>query len=166
MSTVIRYPPNVDAPSSLTAGGGRRQRRAILLPLTAEADDVKGAGGTAGGVVPFFAGLAMAVGGAYLLTNQVTVSTGFWGFFGAHTFGLSLLPLVVGSGFLFFDGKSVLGWLLTLGGALLIFLGILMNLRVYFEPTSLFNTVVMLVLLAGGLGLIARSLKPSGDGSR
>jgi uncharacterized protein len=122
---------------------------------------VKGAGGTAGGVVPFFVGLAMAVGGAYLLTNQVTVSTGFWGFFGPHTFGLSLLPLVVGTGLLFFDGKSVLGWLLTLGGALLIFLGILMNLRVYFEPTSLFNTVVMLVLLAGGLGLIARSLKAS-----
>jgi hypothetical protein len=40
-----------------------------------------------------------------------------------------------------------------------------MNLRVYFEPTSLFNTVVMLVLLAGGVGLIARSLKPSDDRS-
>jgi hypothetical protein len=35
-----------------------------------------------------------------------------------------------------------------------------MNLRVYFEPTSLFDTLVMLVLLAGGIGLIARSLKP------
>jgi hypothetical protein len=108
----------------------------------------------------FFVGLAMAVGGAYLLTSQVTVSTGFWGFVGPHTFGLSLLPLVVGAGVLFFDGKSTLGWVLTAGGALLIFLGILMNLRIYFEPTSLFNTVVMLVLLAGGLGLIARSLKP------
>ena len=117
-------------------------------------------------MAPFFVGLAMAVGGSYLLTNQVTVSTGFWGFFGPHTFGLSLLPLVVGSGFLFFDGKSVLGWLLTLGGALLIFLGILMNLRVYFEPTSLFNTIVMLVLLAGGLGLIARSLKASEGSGR
>jgi len=35
-----------------------------------------------------------------------------------------------------------------------------MNLRIYFEPTSLFNTLTMLVLLAGGLGLVARSLKP------
>lgn len=127
---------------------------------------MRGAGGTAGGVVPFFVGLAMAVGGAYLLTNQVTVSTGFWGFFGPHTFGLSLLPLVVGAGVLFFDGKSVPGWVLTVGGAVLIFLGILMNLRVYFEPTSLFNTIVMLVLLAGGLGLIARSLKSSDEPTR
>ena len=49
--------------------------------------------------------------------------------------------------------------MLTAGGAVIIFLGILMNLRIYFEPTSLFNTLIMLVLLAGGLGLLARSLR-------
>jgi hypothetical protein len=36
-----------------------------------------------------------------------------------------------------------------------------MNLRIYFQPTSLFNTLVMLVLLVGGLGLVARSLRAS-----
>ena len=123
---------------------------------------MKGAGGTDGGVAQFFVGLAMAVGGAYLLTQRVTVASGFWSFFGGHTFGLSLLPLVVGTGTLFYDGKSRLGWILTACGALIVFLGILMNLRVYFEPTSLFDTLVMLVLLAGGIGLIARSLKPQG----
>jgi len=121
---------------------------------------MKGAGGTEGGVGQFFVGVLMAVGGAYLLTNQVSVSSGFWAWFGPHTFGLTLLPLIIGIGLLFFDGKSRLGWLLTAAGAVIIFLGILMNLRIYFEPTSLFNTVVMLVLLAGGLGLVARSLKP------
>ena len=102
----------------------------------------------------------MAVAGGYLLTSQVTVSSGFWGLFGRNTFGLSLLPLLLGVGLLFFDGKSVFGWLLTAAGAVIIFAGILMNLRIYFEPTSLFNTVVMLVLLVGGLGLVARSLRP------
>ena len=121
---------------------------------------MKGAGGTQGGVGQFFLGLLMAVGGAYLLTNQVSVSSGFWGWFGPHTFGLSLVPLVLGIGILFFDGRSYLGWLLTAAGAVIILLGILMNLRIYFEPTSLFNTLLMLVLLAGGLGLVARSLKP------
>jgi hypothetical protein len=123
---------------------------------------MRGAGGTEGGVASFFVGLAMAVGGAYLLTQRVTVTSGFWAFFGGHTFGLSLLPLVVGAGVLFYDGRSRLGWALTLGGALIVSLGVLMNLRVYFEPTSLFDTLVMLVLLAGGIGLIARSLKPQG----
>ena len=120
---------------------------------------LKGAGGTPGGVGAFFVGLAMAVGGAYLLTSQVTVSSGFWGFFGRQTFGLTLLPLLAGVTFLFFDGKSLWGSVLTLGGALMILLGILMNLRIYFDATSLFNTLVMLVLLFGGLGLLARSLK-------
>ena len=120
----------------------------------------RGAGGTAGGVVHFFLGLAMALAGAYLITNQVTVSSGFWGYFGPHTFGLTLLPLMFGIGLLFFDGKSVIGWVLTVGGALIIFLGVLVNLQIYFRPTSLYNTIVMLVLLAGGLGLVARSLRP------
>ena len=120
---------------------------------------MKGAGGTRGGVGEFLIGLAMAVGGGYLLTQRVTVTSGFWGYFGDYGFGLSLLPLVAGVGLLFFDGGSKLGWVLTAGGALIIFLGVLMNLRIYFAPTSLFNTLLMLVLLAGGLGLIARSLR-------
>ena len=121
---------------------------------------MRGAGGTDGGVVQFLAGVAMAVAGGYLLTQQVSVTSGFWGFFGEHTFGLSLLPLLIGVGLLFFDGKSVLGWLLLMAGAVIILAGILMNLRIYFERTSLFNTLMMLGLLAGGLGLIARSLRP------
>ena len=123
----------------------------------------KGAGGTAGGVGQFFLGLAMAVAGAYLITNQVTVSSGFWGYFGPHTFGLTLLPLVFGIGMLFFDGKSVVGWVLTIVGAVIIFVGILVNLQIYFRPTSLYSTIVMLVLLAGGIGLVARSLRTYSD---
>jgi len=121
---------------------------------------MRGAGGTPGGAGHFFVGAVMAAGGAYLLTEQVTVTSGFWTYFGQHSFGLSLLPLVVGVGVLFFDGRSLLGLLLTAAGAAIVFLGILMNLNIYFRPTSLFNTLVMLGLLAGGLGLVARSLRP------
>ncbi len=121
---------------------------------------MRGSGGTPGGIGSFFVGLAMAAGGAYLLTTRVTVTSSLWGWFGPHSFGLSLLPLLVGAGLLFFDGKSLAGWILTACGAAIVLLGILMNLRVYFEPTSLFDTLVTLVLLAGGLGLLARSLRP------
>ena len=120
---------------------------------------MKGAGGTSGGVGQFFLGLVLAVAGSYLLTQRVTVTSGFWGFFGEYGFGLTLLPMVAGVGVLFFDGESRLGWALTLGGALIIFLGVIMNLRIYFAPTSLFNTLMMLFLLGAGLGLVARSLK-------
>jgi hypothetical protein len=122
-------------------------------------DDFRGAGGTEGGLGTFVVGFVMAVAGGYLLTNQVTVTSGFWHFGGYNAFGLSLLPLVVGIAFLFFDGKSVAGWVLTLAGAVILFAGILMNLEIYFRATSLFNTLVMLVLLLGGIGLVARSLR-------
>jgi hypothetical protein len=59
----------------------------------------------------------------------------------------------------FFDGKSKLGWVLTTLGALIILLGIITNLTIFFRPTSLYNTLIILGLLAGGIGLIARSVR-------
>ena len=129
--------------------------------------DIKGAGGNPGGLWMFFGGLAMVVVGGYLLLNQVEVHSGFWSWWGGQTFGLTLLPLLVGIGFLFFDGKSVPGWILTVAGSLIILAGIIVNLRIYFQPTSLYNTLIMLVLIAVtvvvsmqtvGVGLVAAML--------
>ena len=125
------------------------------------AEQVRGAGGTPGGIGQFFGGLVMLAVGGYLLLNQVTVAGTFWDFFGFYAFGLSLLPLLVGVGFLFYDGKSVAGWVLSTIGSGIIVAGILMSMHLYFRPTSLYNTLTMLVLMAGGLGLIVRSLKAS-----
>lgn len=119
---------------------------------------INGAGGTPGGIGEFFLGLLLAVAGAYLLTTQVTVSSSYWTLWGYNTFGLSLLPLIFGVGILFFNGRSIVGWILLFVGVVVIFTGIITNLQIYFQPTSLFNTITMLVLLAGGIGLIARSL--------
>ncbi len=119
----------------------------------------RGAGGTPGGMGSFAIGFVMAVAGAYLLTNQVTVTSGSWHLWGYNAFGLSLLPFAVGIAFLFFSGKSVVGWLLTVAGAVIIFVGILTNLEIYFRATSLFNTILMLMLLFGGVGLVARGVR-------
>jgi len=123
-------------------------------------DKFAGPGGTPGGAWQFLIGLIMAGVGSYLLLNQVQVTTSWWHFWGVSAFGLSLLPMLLGIGILFFNGKSVLGWILTLVGFAIIIAGILMNMDIYFRSTSLYNTLVMLVLLAGGLGLIAKSLRP------
>jgi len=118
-----------------------------------------GAGGTPGGVGQFFIGLVMAVVGVYLFLNQVQVTTSFWSFGRFGGFGPTLLPLLVGVGVLFYNGKSIVGWLLTGLGLAIILAGVLMNMDIYFRQTTLFNTIVMLGLLFGGLGLIARSLR-------
>jgi hypothetical protein len=119
----------------------------------------RGAGGTPGGVGPFFIGLIMTAAGAYLILNQVQVTTSFFRFGAYGGFGLTLLPLLAGVAFLFYDGKSVIGWLLTIAGAGIILAGVLMNMDIYFRPTTLYNTLLMLGLLFGGLGVIARSLR-------
>jgi hypothetical protein len=123
-------------------------------------EDFRGVGGTEGGLGTFLIGFVMTIAGAYLLTNQVTVTGGFWHVGGYNAFGLTLLPFVVGIAFLFFDGKSVVGWILTVAGAVILFTGIIANLDIYFRSTSLFNTLIMIVLLLGGIGLVARSLRP------
>jgi hypothetical protein len=116
-------------------------------------------GGTPGGLGHFLLGVIMACLGGYFLANQVSVVGSFWSFFGASTFGITLVPLLFGVGLLFWNGRSTAGGVLTVAGALFIFAGVLANMSIYFRPTSLFNTLVMLVLLVGGLGLIARSLR-------
>ena len=123
-----------------------------------EFDDLKRPGGTSGGVIEFFVGLAMSISGAYMLINRVIVTSGFWNWGGYNSFGLSLIPLIFGIAFVFFNGKSAIGWILIFVSIIFIGSGILMNLQIYFQPTSLFNTIVMLVLFAGGLGLIARAV--------
>lgn len=116
-------------------------------------------GGTPGGLTEFVIGIAMAAAGGYLLTSQVTVTSGFWGWWGGNTFGLTLVPLMVGIGILFFNARSALGWLLAGVGTVIILAGIIANLRIFFRPATLFETLMMLGLLAGGLGLVARSLR-------
>jgi len=121
---------------------------------------IRGAGGTPGGIGEFFLGLVMVVIGAYLITNRIVVVSSYWSFGGYSMFGLSLLPLIIGIGILFFNGKSMVGWILLFLGVVIIIAGVLMNLHIYFQATSLFGTIVMIVLLAGGIGLIFRALAP------
>ena len=127
---------------------------------------LEGAGGTSGGIYTFLGGLAMTIAGGFLFMNHVKVGTRFRGtFFGRYNmgpingWGMVLIPLIAGIGFLFFNSKSIIGWILTGGGALIIFLSVITSLDFRFPHTSLFNLIVMLVLLVGGIGLVLRSLK-------
>ena len=118
------------------------------------------AGGTPGGLGYFLIGFIMACVGGYFLAHQVSVVGSYWNFHGANSFGITLVPMLIGVGLLFWNGRSVIGWILTVAGALFILAGVIANLHIYFQPTSLFNTLVMLILLVGGLGLIARAIRP------
>ena len=139
--------------------------RLVDQQVALEPPRARGAGGTPGGVGAFLAGLLLSVLGGYFVLNQVQVTSSFtffglWGWNRPAGFGLTMLPMLIGVGVLFFDGKSKLGWILTAGGALTIVAAVLMSLSIHWEATSLFNTLLMFGLLAAGLGLVARSLRP------
>lgn len=129
------------------------------MGLFDEEKNYKNVGGTSGGIGEFLIGLAMTISGAYFILNQIIVTSSFWTLWGYNTFGLSLIPLIFGIGILFFNGRSIFGWILLFIGIIVIGSAIIMNLQIYFRPTSLFNTIIMIILFAGGIGLIARSLR-------
>jgi hypothetical protein len=85
---------------------------------------ISDAGRTCGGFGMFLLGFAMARIGGLLITHQVSLVGSYWSFWGGSSFGITLLPMLFGVGILFWNGKSVIGWLLTVAGALFILAGI------------------------------------------
>ncbi len=120
---------------------------------------MRGAGGTPGGLGEFLIGLGLIVAGGYLFLQQVIVTGGSWTLWGYNSFGLSLVPFLLGLGIVFYNGKSKVGWLLVSAGVIIIVAGVIANLRVYFAPTSLYNTLMMMGMVAVGVGLVARSVR-------
>lgn len=126
---------------------------------------MKNVGGTPGGMRVFLLGLVMTIIGGYWLLQEVQVHGGYWNWgFGGYgrSFGVTLVPLLLGVGILFANGRSFAGRFLVGAGALIILAGIVLNLDIHFQQTSLFNVLVMLVLLVGGIGLIVRAALPMG----
>ncbi len=128
---------------------------------------LKGAGGTPGGVLHFVLGLSMMLGGLYLLASNIIVTSGIgWGFgyslyhfggFGINA-GSLLISFMVGVGMLFFNGKSILGWIVSIGSLGAIVFGVIMSLRIGMKTMSLLDISIILLLIAGGFGFFLRSL--------
>ncbi len=132
------------------------------MPYRTPGSPRPGPGGTEGGGGSFLIGLAMVIAGGYLFLDNVMVTSNFGSLFGwgYGSFGLSLIPIFAGIAILFFDGTSRWGRLLAAGGLIIICAGVISRLTIYFRTISLFDVLIILTLLAGGIGLIARSLKP------
>ncbi len=91
---------------------------------------MKGAGGTSGGMGQFFIGLVMICGGFYMLLTAIKVTSSFG--FSSHlyqlggfglTSGVVIIPFLFGVGMMFYNGRNILGWLLTFGSLVALILG-------------------------------------------
>jgi hypothetical protein len=132
----------------------------------------------------FLIGGTLFSAGVFLFTNQVMVSSGLmgfgvggWGgrgaagmgggtaFFGGlwpfgvgEGFGLLMIPFGIGVALLFSDTLRRLGWFLVWASAGALGVGVLQSLLFSFRPTSLWSLLAMVVMIAGGGGLLLQSL--------
>ena len=129
---------------------------------------MRGAGGTRGGMGPFFIGFFMFCGGVYLLLNAITISAPYG--FGARlysvggfnlTSGMVMIPFMFGIGILFYDVRKWYGWALASGSLVALIFGVISSIHFTFARMSAFDLIVILVLAVGGLGILLRSLRKS-----
>jgi hypothetical protein len=125
-----------------------------------------GAGGTPGGTGRFFLGLIMLMAGIYLFLSSIQVSNSFsmgYGLFSLGglrvTPGLVLIPFLLGVGLIFYNARSVWGWVCTAASVVMLIFGVLASLQFHLRPLSALELLLMLVLMGGGLGLFLSSLR-------
>ncbi|MBQ1392984.1 MAG: hypothetical protein II919_02655 [Lachnospiraceae bacterium] len=114
-------------------------------------------------------GMLMCGSGLYIFAKHVTVSTygnGFngmysrFGLFGGNGVpgGLVLVPLIIGIVVWVIFPKSFAGKFITMLGTLFIIFGVISAIRLEFPKTSLYELIIMLVLIFGGGALALRIL--------
>jgi uncharacterized protein len=131
----------------------------------------RGAGGTPGGALSFVIGLIMACAGFYMLLDNIIVSQGFglgytlyrisYGGGWNITGGSLLIPFMFGVGWIFYNARAPWGWILAGGALCAIVFGVIMSLSINIRSMSLLDLIIILVLMVGGLGIFARSLRRS-----
>ncbi len=106
-------------------------------------------------------GILIIGAGLFFLLQQtdVTMSLGNFHFFGWGfnlPSGLIVIPLMIGVIMLVFNTKSVPAKVITGLGIVIIVAAIIMSTTIRFRTTSLYNYIIMIVLIAVGCGFLLR----------
>ena len=126
----------------------------------------RGAGGSQGGTGSFILGIIMMVAGGYLLLQSIVVRPNFGlgaGLFNLGgipvTSGMVLVPFMFGVGLIFYNARAWWGWALAGASLIALVAGVIASINLQFARMSVFDLIVILVLLVGGIGLFLRSLR-------
>lgn len=116
----------------------------------------------------FFLGFIMFVGGLYLMLSAIRVDIGNMFSGGRHslfnvggvgvTSGSIMIVLMLGVGMLFYNAKNPLAWLITVGSLVALIFGVIASVNFSLRYMSAFDLIVIVTLLAGGLGLLLSSM--------
>ncbi len=75
------------------------------------------------------------------------------------TTGMVMIPFIFGVGFIFYNSRNPIGWLLAIGSLVSMIFGVISTVQFTFRAMSAFDLITILVLAAGGLGLFLNSLR-------
>ena len=108
-------------------------------------------------LLTFLAGIIMLGAGLYILSQRVIVYSGFFGFgYGRLTSSLIMVPLIAGIVWLFATGSKgakILCW----AGIAIIIISVILSLHISLLAMTLFDWIILLILIFGGIGLLLRS---------
>lgn len=110
--------------------------------------------------VEFYIGIISMVAGVFFLLSKSVVHSGFWGVsIGGINIstGLVVIPLMAGIIWLVNNPKSIVAKIITIAGSIFIIASIIMNIRIYFTTTSMFDYLIMMLLIAVGAGLLIKA---------
>ncbi|MDD6332951.1 MAG: hypothetical protein PUB04_00620 [Clostridia bacterium] len=112
-------------------------------------------------LLQFVAGVIMLVVGLYILSQKVMVSSTY-GFFslwgGTFSSGLIMIPFIIGVVWMFATGGSFASKVFTALSVLLIIVSIIVSTRIWLVRITMYEWVLILVLIFGGAGLVAKVL--------
>lgn len=114
-------------------------------------------------LLQFLGGLAMLVVGLYILSQRVMVYTSFLGsymMFGRFRMnsGMIMIPLIIGIVWMFASGGTFVSKVFTGFGVLIIIVSLILSTNISLVHMSLYEWVLILVLIFGGAGLLAKIL--------
>lgn len=110
--------------------------------------------------IEFYIGIISIAAGLFFLLSKAVVRSSFytWTVGGLSvSSGIVIIPLMIGVIWLVHNPKSFFGKLITLCGSIFIVASIILNIRITFITTTMFDYIIMMLLIAAGAGLILKS---------
>ena len=122
-------------------------------------------------LIQFIIGLVMLTAGGYWFMSSVTVTTGFYGLRLGNmqiSGGLVVVPFIAGIIWLFLNIGSIGAKILTCLGLVIILASVIMSTQFVFRSRTLYEYLIILVLIFGGAALSLQVLlaKPKDTGSK
>lgn len=114
-------------------------------------------------LLEFLGGLAMLVVGLYILSQKVMVYSSFFGYgwmlggFSVSS-GMIMIPFIIGIVWMFASGGSFVSKVFTGFGVLIIIVSLILSTSISLVHMRLYEWVLILILIFGGAGLLARIL--------